>query len=147
DLAAAGVAPIAAFYGSPTWAVSSGGPPPPNVHHVPPNTTARGAAGWTAFLTAAVSRYGPGGTYWQGPYLQDHPGAAPLPIHTWQVWNEPNLAAYFSPRVSVPLYADLLRISHAAIVSADPKARISLGGMPCRVKAHGCVQYLGHLYQ
>ncbi len=47
----------------------------------------------------------------------------------------------------MPLYAGLLRISHDALKSVDRRARIAIGGLPCKVKANGCVQYLRQLYQ
>jgi hypothetical protein len=148
DLAAAGIEPIPVLYGTPTWATNeTTHPPPPNTNREPPNVTARGAAGWVAFLHAAVDRYGPGGAFWAGQYRSEHPRGSPFPIHTWQVWDEPNLAGYFWPQPSVPMYADLLRISHDAIKAADPGAQIALGGLPCRVKANGCVSYLTQLYR
>jgi polysaccharide biosynthesis protein PslG len=85
---------------------------------------------WKEFLRQAVNRYGPGGTYWTGPYPAQHPGAAPVPITAWQIWNEPNLDKFFPPRPSPRRYARLLRISHEAIRGADPTAKIVLAGMP-----------------
>ena len=58
----------------------------------------------------------------------------PLPIQFWQVWNEPNLKKFFNPagsnQQSAWKYARLLRISHNAIQSEDPNARIVLAGNP-----------------
>jgi hypothetical protein len=146
NLARHGVQPIPVLYGSPTWAVDASAPPD-EVNRQPPNSTQRGAQGWANFLAAAARRYGPGGEFWRGPYRQGKPGVKPLPIHTWEAWNEPNLAAYFWPTPSAPLYAGLLRISHDALKSVDPHAQIAIGGLPCKVKANGCVQYLKQLYQ
>ena len=39
------------------------------------------------------------------------PGAEPLPIQSWQIWNEPNLQKYFAPNPSPGKYARLLQIS------------------------------------
>ena len=78
-----------------------------------------------------MARYGPGGAYWKAPYHNQHGvHATSLPIQSWQIWNEPNLKKYFAPQPSPPKYADLLRVSHDAIKSADHNAQIVLAGMP-----------------
>ncbi len=100
-----------------------------------PRSTARLAQSrWQNFLKAAVARYGPTGSYWTTRYRQLYgANATPLPIQSWQVWNEPNLKKYFDPGNTtghgIDQYAQLVRISHAAIKSRDPQARIVLGGM------------------
>ena len=69
----------------------------------------------------------------------------PLPIQSWQIWNEPNLHKYFAPHPSATTYARLLAISRNAIKSRDPQARIVLAGMP----GHGDVKawdFLNRLY-
>jgi hypothetical protein len=86
---------------------------------------------WRNFLEAAVARYGRGGSYWATRYHQQFgEGATPLPIQSWQIWNEPNLKKYFAPKPSPGKYARLVKISHDAIKSRDPQARIVLAGMP-----------------
>ena len=90
-----------------------------------PRSTARPRSqAWQNFLKAAVARYGPGGTYWApgGNYDQDYgTSAAPLPIKSWQIWNEPNLKKFFGPgstsQQTAKKYARLLAISHDAIKS------------------------------
>ena len=156
NLAATGIDPVPVLFGTPFWASNLILPPIPFPFPTlfepgqgttqPPTATEAGTQGWPRFVAAAVHRYGPHGTYWRGPYHADHPGAAPHPVRTWQVWNEPNIAIYFSPQPSVKEYADLLKISHSAIKGADPKAQIALGGLPCRV-AYGCLAYLSDLYK
>ena len=99
----------------------------------PPLDRPRDVQAWRKFLGAAVARYGPGGSYWATDYRQQY-DARPLPIHFWQVWNEPNLKKFFNPagsnQQSAWKYARLLRISHNAIKSEDPGARIVLAGNP-----------------
>jgi hypothetical protein len=122
-LASQGIRSVPFVWGSPTW-VGSGQSARPPID----STAARQA--WQAFLKAAVARYGPGGSYWANKYQQDYgPGATPWPIQSWQIWNEPNLKRYFAPAPKAQEYATLLRISHDAIKSKDPQARIVLAGL------------------
>ena len=67
---------------------------------------------WTQkFLEAAVKRYGPGGEFWAtstpapAPVVQYEPAVPrPLPIRTWQIWNEANFF-YFAYPASPQRYA------------------------------------------
>jgi Glycosyl hydrolase catalytic core len=77
----------------------------------------RGLRSWRAFLRAMVERYGPGGEFWRGRERR-------LPIHRWQIWNEPNFAIFWEPKPSVRGYAKLLDASASAIRAVDPKAQI-----------------------
>ena len=128
QLASHGIRPLPFLWGSPTW-VGSG------AIAQPPLNSAADQAAWKDFLTRAVSRYGPGGTYWGAPYHSKYGASAvPLPVQSWQIWNEPNLKKFFTPRASVAAsaqkYASLVKISHDAIKAKDPKAQIVLAGMP-----------------
>jgi hypothetical protein len=111
------------------------------------NATQRKA--YVKFLRAAVERYGPGGDFWvehspkrihdekvkeaQGP-IYELPGAhlkpiaKPLPIKTWQVWNEANFF-YFAYPVSPHDYARLLKLSSPVIKRAEPGAKVMLTGL------------------
>jgi polysaccharide biosynthesis protein PslG len=121
-LAAHGITMVPYLWGSPTWVADTPSNPPTG-------SVAEGE--WEDFLKAAVARYGPGGSYWSGDYLKQFGAdAKPLPIRSWQIWNEPNLEKYFAPKPSSEQYAHLLQISHDAIKSQDPKAEIVLAGMP-----------------
>ncbi len=108
----------------------------------PPSSAAEKQA-WQNFLKAAVGRYGPGGSYWSTKYKQQYgQSATPLPIQSWQIWNEPNLKKYFGPgsttlQAKANKYAQLLAISHDAIKAKDPQARIVLAGMPGVPRAAG----------
>jgi hypothetical protein len=89
--------------------------------------------GWAAFVKAAVERYGPGGEFWteHTPAVANKDGIVvrrPLPIRTWQIWNEANFF-YFAYPVSPTRYARLLKLSYGAIKSADPRAQILLSGL------------------
>ena len=127
-LAMEGIRSVPFVWGSPSW-VGNG-----TVGHPPIATTAE-RQGWQNFLRAAVTRYGPNGTYWATKYRQDYPTAGPaVPIQSWQIWNEPNLKKYFSPgstlQQTAQKYATLLSISYDAIKARDSQARVVLAGMP-----------------
>ena len=56
------------------------------------------------FAAALVRRYGPGGEFWRR-----HPELPQLPIRSWQVWNEPNIPAYWPSGPNPAEYAAMLR--------------------------------------
>jgi hypothetical protein len=125
SLAMVGIRPAPFVYAPPRWAHTGG------VRRPPLGASAKKA--WQNFLRRAVGRYGPRGSYWKSPYHQQFgSGATPWPITSWQIWNEPNLKA-FSPgstyRQKAQKYGQLVQISHSAIRSKDPKARIVLAGI------------------
>ena len=125
-LASRGIRPFPFVWGSPGWVR-----PGPSR---PPIGSAFAESAWQNFLKALVARYGPGGSYWAYAYRQRYgAGAIPLPIQYWQIWNEPNLQKYFDPEGTsgqgIQKYARLVQISHAAIKSKDPQARIVLAGL------------------
>ena len=101
-----------------------------------PIDNARQRAAWTAFLEAAVRRYGPGGEFWRRPtggigvdYQPEPPTPSRvMPIREWQIWNEPNFF-YFAYPVSAGRYAKLLTISSKAIKGVKPSADIILAGL------------------
>ena len=126
-LASHGIRPLPFVWGSPRWVAAS--------PRVPRSTQPPTVQAWRDFLKAAVARYGRGGSYWANGYLQQYGAdATPLPIQSWQIWNEPNLKKYFDPEGSASnrprSTPGCLRISHDAIKSQDPQARIVLAGNP-----------------
>ncbi len=143
-LASRGIRPAPFVWGSPTW-VGNGAPARP------PLDTPADIQAWQNFLRAAVARYGPGGSYWANGYRQRFgDDAVPLPVQSWQVWNEPNLKKFFAPGTTVQQsaqkYARLLSVSRDAIKGRDPQARIVNAGMP----GYGDVtawKFLNNLYQ
>jgi len=128
-------------WGSPKWAGTGG-------TQRPPVTTAQRTA-WQTFLKAAVARYGPGGTYWSTGYKQQFgSGATPLPITSWQIWNEPNLKFSYpgtTYKQKAQKYGQLVQISHTAIRSKDPKAQIVLAGVATQ-KDPDAFNFLTSLY-
>ncbi len=96
-----------------------------------PIDNGRARRGWKAFVTAAVQRYGPGGSFWTeyGPGgIQYEPIPRPLPIRVWQIWNEANFF-YSAFPASPSRYARLLKLTRPAIKSADPSAKIVIAGL------------------
>jgi hypothetical protein len=80
--------------------------------------------GFSLFMRAAVERYGPGGEFWRA-----HPELPYLPINTWQIWNEQNSSDFWAPFPDVEAYKNLVIAGGEAVHSADPDARVVLGGM------------------
>jgi polysaccharide biosynthesis protein PslG len=102
-------------YGTPGWLAKE--------ETTLPVRTAAQRRAWRSFLRALVGRYGPDGAFWAA-----HPDLEANPIGTWQIWNEPNFF-YFAGRPNPDRYAELVQASHEALASADPGARLLLGGM------------------
>jgi hypothetical protein len=120
-----------------------------------PVSSGRARRAWVAFVQAAVKRYGPGGEFWaeRTPGVVQYEPAIfnPTPIRTWQVWNEANFF-YFAYPVSPSRYAQLLKLTHSAIVSVDPAAKIILSGLFAEPTAKGArgmpaVDFLNALYR
>jgi len=80
---------------------------------------------YVAFVKALVRRYGPGGSFWQ-----TYAGGRQVPIRQWQVWNEPNVFAFWPDQPFEARYVALLIAASKAIKSADPGAKVVLAGMP-----------------
>jgi len=67
-------------------------------------------AAFAAFAREAAARY------------------APMGVHVWEIWNEPNIG-FWAPQPDPVAYTALLRDTSAAIRSADPKAYLVMGGL------------------
>lgn len=123
-LSKAGLQVLPFVYQTPRWLAG-------NWRTLPVNN-ARQRSAWRAFLRAAVERYGPGGEFWRdhSPTGVDYqnPIRSPLPIRTWQIWNEANFF-YFAFPVSPQRYAKLVALSGSAIKSVDPGAKVLLTGL------------------
>jgi hypothetical protein len=81
------------------------------------------------FMRLMAERYGPGGTYWRTKFRQDFPGAAPLPVTTWQIWNEPSSPASWDPAPNAKDYAKLVILAEKGLHEADPNAQVMLAGV------------------
>jgi hypothetical protein len=95
----------------------------------PPIHSQEDARAWQRWLRAVVSRYGPTGSFWSEGYPAMHPGAPPLPIRRWQIWNEPSDGTFWHPRPDPDEYARLVEVSAEAIREVDPEAEVILAGL------------------
>ena len=121
-IAALDITPIVVSYSAPAWATGGRGAPPGS--EVNPN--APPPAAYAAFMTALARRY-------TGRY---RPAGAtqPLPrVRHFEIWNEPNLAAFLSPqvsggrRVAISRYVAMLRAAGAAVKRVNPAAVVIAG--------------------
>ncbi|PBC77877.1 cellulase (glycosyl hydrolase family 5) [Streptomyces sp. TLI_235] len=53
---------------------------------------------------------------------------APMGIHVWEIWNEPNIP-FWAPKPDAAAYTRLLTVTSKALRGADPKAYLLLGGL------------------
>jgi hypothetical protein len=113
--AGAGLDVLALIVRSPTWAAR---------HPGQPFSSPRDPADYAVFAKVLVARYGPGGTLWA-----EHPEVGARPVRAWQVWNEPNLAVYWTEQPFMRGYARLLGATYAAIKQADPGATVVMAGL------------------
>jgi hypothetical protein len=135
------------------------GEPPRWIAHNPkrmPVDNARQLRAWSAFVRAAVDRYGPGGRFWTerasgGIGVNYQPAISkPLPIKEWQIGNEVNFF-YFAYPVSPGRYAKLVTAASKAMKSARRGARLVLSGLFAEPTAGGkrgmpATTYLQRLY-
>jgi hypothetical protein len=54
---------------------------------------------------------------------------APLGLHTWEIWNEPNISAMWTPKPNAAAYARLLRKAYTAIKQIEPNATVLSAGL------------------
>jgi hypothetical protein len=54
---------------------------------------------------------------------------APLGVHHWEVWNEPNIPYMWTPKPDPARYTTLLKKAYAAITREDPRAVVLSAGL------------------
>jgi hypothetical protein len=108
-----GVHVLLELYGTPAWIRPSAALPP---------VSRADRAAWLGFVRRLVRRYGPHGTFWDGH-------AQRLPVHRWQVWNEPNFILFWPPRPEPGRYAKLLGATAHAIHGVDGNAVVVAAGL------------------
>jgi polysaccharide biosynthesis protein PslG len=77
---------------------------------------------YAKFCAALVRRYGPHGTFWK----TNKPA---VPIHMWEIWNEPDLSYYWPEQPFPNSYAALLHAADDAIKAADRSAQVMVGAL------------------
>lgn len=79
---------------------------------------------FAAFAGMLAARYGAGGTFWVA-----NPDLTPRPIEQYEIWNEPNVDAYWNNHVDAAQYRSLYDQARAAIKAVDAGARVLVGGV------------------
>lgn len=132
--ARAGADLLVTVFAAPTWAAAGDGfangiRPPGN------------PADYGAFLRALVSRYGPDGAFWRetdAPYR---------PVRVWQMWNEPNIPAFWVPSPDPVAYARVAVAGAEAVHGVDPGAEVVLAGVPFSSIGVEVVPFLNAVYR
>lgn len=88
--------------------------------HAPP----RDDADFAAYAAAFAKRYGRGGEFWRL-----HPELPRVEVTDYEIWNEPNLTAFWLPKPDAARYGSLYRAARTAIREVDPRARAIVGGL------------------
>jgi hypothetical protein len=149
-LAQLGIRAQPTLLSSPYWVngltAPTGLPLSGQTHATPPVGSPQATAAWRSFVEAVVNRYKPGGAFWTGPFAREHPGAKPVPIRRWQIWNEPNIPQFFAPQPSAEEYARLVKVAHAGMHAADPQAKLALAGLPSTTLLPGA-EFLREFYR
>src|SRR5215213_8667909 len=102
-------------------AFRSSGPPGPQPGTYPPADPGAMAD----FAALVVGRYGRGGSFWDA-----HADLARLPVHAWQVWNEPNIWPWWGSGPDPAAYTALARVVGGGIRACDPQAELVAAGLP-----------------
>jgi hypothetical protein len=136
DAATAGLSVLPVLMGPPEFRSSR--PPESRSHAMfPPQDN----ADFAAFAGAAVRRYGASGSFWR-----THTDVPYLPIHSWQVWNEPNIPNFWRSGPDAKRYVALLEAGAAAIHAADPSAEVVAGGLPNSNLGVPFLEFLERMY-
>jgi len=77
---------------------------------------------WAQYVHYAVTRYRPGGVL-----AQHNDFGAGEGIRAWEVWNEPDVAQFWSGGSEA--YARLLKVAAIVIKTVDPEASVIFGGL------------------
>ena len=83
---------------------------------------------YAAFAAAFARRYGRDGEFWTWAEAQ-RPSLPYLPVTTFELWNEPNWAAFWCPSVDPETYAEAVSAAADAIHAVDPGATVAVGGL------------------
>lgn len=97
-----GMRVLAGILYTPPWARPAG-----TSSHSPPSDL----EDYARFVRTAVGRY------------------APMGVHTYEIWNEPNIAGFWAPAPDPARYAQLLELAYVAVKSIDPTAEVVSAGL------------------
>ena len=72
----------------------------------------------------------------------------PMGVHAWEIWNEPNIRAFFRPKPNPVTYTALLKTAYVNIKHHDPGATVLTGGLSPANSTDGIIatQWLRDLY-
>lgn len=122
ELAAANIDPIVSVHSAPAWATDAP-PPAPDAAF---NSASPRSADFADFMAAIATRY-------RGDFAPvGVPGPLPAVRH-FELWNEPNLAAFLTPqvedgrRVSLDNYAAMVKAAYPAVKGVNPHAVVIAG--------------------
>jgi hypothetical protein len=99
-------------------------------------------AAYARYVHAAVRRYGPGGLFWRA-----HPELTPLPVRSWQIWNEPNIPNWWRSGPSPRGYTRMLRAAYRAIKRVDRHAEVVAAGLPNSKLGVPFLRFLSGMYR
>jgi len=70
-------------------------------------------------------------------------------IEAWEIWNEPNTSFFWRPAVDAEGYTTLLRKTYRAVKTANPAAKVILGGLSpgTAMDSIRASEFLGQIYQ
>lgn len=132
-LARHGLQAQALFAYAPTWASNA---TPAEATRCRENGAAGLAAGtpvgYAAAARALAARYGPGGSFWA-----QHEGLDPRPIRLYEIWNAPNTAGAWCPRVDPGGYAHMFMLAAQEIREVAPAAKLVVGGVGIGARTQG----------
>jgi hypothetical protein len=119
-----GMSVVAAVSSAPHWAAAPGC----HTNECAP----RDPAQYAAFMRTVVARY------------------APLGVHHWEIWNEPNHVPFWGPRPDPVAYTEVLKQASTAIHQVDRDAVVMSGGLSPAPDAGGEIsplQFLRRVYE
>lgn len=71
-------------------------------------------------------------------------------VHSWEIWNEPNIVGFWRPRPSVEAYGRILKSAYIQIKRADPEAVVLTGGLAATADEGvniAPITFIRHLYE
>ena len=94
-----------------------------------------------AFAARLAERYGRAGSFWD-----ENPHIPRVPVTAWQVWNEPNLPAFWGGDPDAAGYVDVLKAAAAALRAVDPAVEVVSAGLPQSEQGTALGAYVDGMY-